>query len=193
MTTPDARTERLVANRRAAAIKKQESTLAALEGMVARGDRVTFTDVQRTAGVSTWFVYNNPVVRLAIEAAIRDQEDRSIIEPNKPSDDRTAAGRRVELANARNEIRDLRAERDRLRQRLQRSLGDQIDTMSKRELVEQLRVAEQENSRLQAELRSVATELTTSNRDRDEAIADREGAQLALRQMMRGVPSEGPS
>lgn len=187
MTTIDSRTDRLVANRRAAAAKKQTHTLAAIEQMLERGTRVTFVEVQRTAGVSTWFVYNNPTIRWAIESAIRAQHDHHAAEATRPLDDRSLPGLRAELANARAEIRDLRDERDRLRRRLQRDLGDQVDAHSKRELLERLRVFEQENTRLQDTLRTTTAELATMKRERDTAVADLEGTQLALRQTMRQV------
>ncbi|WP_256838194.1 DUF6262 family protein [Ornithinimicrobium faecis] len=185
MTTIDRRTERLVANRRAAAAEKQAHTLATIERMLERGAQINFVEVQRTAGVSTWFVYNNPTIRLAVESAIRAQHDHQAVKATKPLDDRTLAGLRAELANARVEIRDLREERDRLRRRLQRNLGDQVDDRSKRELLERLRVLEQENSQLQDTLRTTTTELVTMMLERDTAVADLEGTQLALRQTMR--------
>lgn len=186
--TTDARTERLVANRRAAAAAKQADTLAVVEQMLSRDERVTFVEVQRASGVSTWFVYNNLAVRHAIEFAIRDQRESQAAETTRPVDDRTLPGLRAELANARAEIRDLRDERDRLRHRLQRNLGEQVDALSKGEMLERLRVAEQENAQLQSELRSTADDLATSNRQRNEAVADLEGTRLALRQTLRPVP-----
>ncbi len=187
MTTTDLRTDRLVANRRAAAAKKQTHTLATIEQMLERGTQVTFVEVQRTAGVSTWFVYNNPTIRQAIESAIRVQHEHHAVETTKPLDDRTLPGLRAELTNARAEVHDLREERDRLRRRLQRDLGDQVDAHGKRELLERLRVLEQENSQLQDTLRTTTTELATTKRERDTAVADLEGTQLALRQTMRQV------
>lgn len=187
MTSTDERTDRLVANRRAAAAEKQTHTLATLEQMLGRGARVTFVEVQRTAGVSTWFVYNNPIIRSAVESAIRAQHDHHAAEAANPVDDRTLPGLRAELANARAEIRDLREERDQLRRRLQRDLGDQVDAHSKRELLERLRVLEQENAQLQDALRTKTAELAATKRERDTAVADLEGTQLALRQTMRQV------
>lgn len=187
MNTPDRRTERLVANRRAAAAEKQAHTVATIERMLERGAKINFVEVQRTAGVSTWFVYNNPTIRLAVESAIRAQHDHQAAEATKPLDDRTLAGLRTELANARVEIRDLREERDRLRRFLQRDLGDQVDARSKRELLERLRVLEKENSQLQDSLRTTTTEAATMKRERDTAVADLEGTQLALRQTMLRV------
>ncbi len=192
MTQTDSRTDRLVASRRAAAAKKQTHTLATIEQMLERGTRVTFVEVQRTAGVSTWFVYNNPTIRAAVESAIGAQHDQRATEATKPVDDRTVPGLRAELANARTEIRDLREERDRLRHRLQRDLGDQVDAHSKRELLERLRALEQENSRLQNTLRTTTADLAATRRERDTVVADLDGAQLALRQTMRQVATGPP-
>ena len=186
-TTTDPRTDRLVANRRAAAAKKHTHTLATIEQMLACGARVTFVDVQRAAGVSTWFVYNNPRIRDAIESAARLQEHHRTAEATKPADDRTLPGLRTDLANARAEIRDLRDERDQLKRRLQRDLGHQVDAHSKQELLERLRFLEQENSLLQNALRTATAELAATKRERDTAIADLEGTQLALRQTMHPV------
>ncbi|MDQ3357359.1 MAG: DUF6262 family protein [Actinomycetota bacterium] len=187
MTSTDPRTERLVANRRVAAAEKQARALATIERMVERGARVTFIEVQRAAKVSTWFVYNNPAIRQAIESAIREQHDHHAGETTNPLDDRTLPGLRTELANTRAEIRDLREERDRLRRRLQRDLGDQIDAHSRRELLERLRVLEQESSQLRDTLGTTTAELATTKRERDTAVADLEGTQLALRQTIRPV------
>lgn len=183
--TADSRTERLVANRRAAAAEKRTHTLATVERMLSRGERVNFIEVQRTAGVSTWFVYNNPTVRHVIEAAMRGQRDHKTTDAAKPLDSRTLPGLRAEVANARAEIRDLRDERDRLRRRLQRDLGDQVGALGKRELLERLRVVEQENAQLQSALHTTTAELATIKQERDEAVADLEGTRLALRQTMR--------
>lgn len=169
--TPDARTERLVANRRAAAAEKRTNALTIIDQMLSGSERVNFVEVHRAAGVSTWFVYNNPDVRHRIEAAMREQNDNKKTTTAQPLDDRTASGLRAELTDARIEIRDLRDERDRLRQRLQRDLGDQIDALGRKELLERLRVTEQDNTQLQTALRTTETELATTTRERDEAVA----------------------
>lgn len=187
MNYRDPRTELLVANRRAAAAAKKTSTLTALEGIIHRGERVSFKAVQRAAGVSTWYVYNNRDVRASIEAAISDQGRQGLPPSMSRLDGRTVPGLQTELANARAEIRDLRDERSRLKQRLQRSLGNQVDSMSRQDMAEELASANKEIAALRSELESATASLAVCNRERDEAIADREGAQLALRQTMRSV------
>lgn len=184
---PDAvaRTERLIADRRQAAADKRAHTLETIERLLARRERVTFADVQRAAGVSTWFVYNNAAVRAAIEGAMREQRDEQANTTVKTADDRTGQGLRAELADARAEIRDLRDERERLRLRLQRNLGEQINATSKRELLERLRVLEDENKQLQKTLRTANDELAAARRELEQSQAELDGARLALRQMMR--------
>ncbi|MGH8961388.1 MAG: DUF6262 family protein [Jatrophihabitantaceae bacterium] len=189
MTDTAPRTPRLVATRRQAAADKQAHALATIDRMLARGKRVSFVDVHRAAGVSTWFVYNNLTVRDAIEQAIRHQRERQGANLATPADDRSLPGLRTELAHARAEIRDLRAERDRLRHRLQRDLGEQLDAMSNRELLERVRSLEQENEQLRAAVGSTTEELATSRRDLEQALADLDGTRLAIRQMMRDQAS----
>lgn len=186
-TDTSARTERLIADRRQAAAKKQAQTLEVIERLLALKERVTFADVHRAAKVSTWFVYNNAVVRSAINDAMRVQSDEQPASAVKTTDDRTTQGVRAELADARAEIRDLREERGRLRLRLQRNLGDQIDVASKRDLLERLRVLEDENEQLQQTLLAANTEHANVRLELEQAQSELDGARLALRQTMRAV------
>lgn len=185
MTDTAARTERLVATRRRAAAEKQARALAIVERLLARGEHVSFVDVHRAAGVSTWFVYNNPAVRNAIERAIRHQRALPAAGRTTSADDRSLPGLRTELAHARCEIRDLRDERDRLRTRLRRDLGDHVDALTKRDVLERVRALELETEQLRSTLRAATDELATKTRDLDQALADLEGTRLAIRQMMR--------
>ena len=185
MTDTAARTKRLVDARRQAAAEKQARALATVDRLLARGEHLSFIDVHRAAGVSTWFVYNNPTVRSAIEQAIRHQHERHADSGTTPADDRSLPGLRTELAHARSEIRDLRDERDRLRTRLRRDLGDQVDALAKQDVLERVRALELETEQLRSTLRAASDELATKTRDLDQALADLEGTRLAIRQMMR--------
>lgn len=129
MTRSDAseRTERLVANRKHAAAKKQEKTLLVIRTLAQQNHRISFKMVERAASVSTWFVYNNPEVRSAIDEAMRDQNSISPDPNHEVANVRSIRSLRTEIANAREEIKDLRVERVNLRQKLERKLGQQID------------------------------------------------------------------
>jgi HAMP domain-containing protein len=179
------RTARLVAAREDAARGTQKRTLKAIQEMRSRQDRISFAAVQRAAGVSTWFVYNNRQVRAAIEEAIALQDT----EPSQAStparrDDRTLPGLRSDLVDARDEIRALRTERDRLRQRLQRVLGNEITNLSLQEAAQRVGELEQQNQQLQTELIAVERERGTLSRKVSTLEDELTGARAALRRMM---------
>jgi hypothetical protein len=93
---------------------KRARVLQAVEELVRTGRPITFAAVARTARVSTWLVYADGV-RHHIEAAMRGQTvqpttDEQVSRPASP------ASLRTDLELAREEIRSLRAERDKLRQ-----------------------------------------------------------------------------
>ena len=100
----------------------------------------------RAAGVSTWLVYTDGL-REHLDAARRRQAQPtgSPASTAAPGDQAplTPAGLRTDLALARDEIRRLRAEHDKLRHRLRLQLGAEIDRPDRAELI--TRVAELES------------------------------------------------
>lgn len=124
----DPRTTRIFPHRQQASRAKQTQALTALYAMQARQETISFAAVDRAAKVSTWLLYNNPASRAAIEEAIALQLTQTTSDAAGQRDDRPAPGLKAELLDARDEIRLLRIERDKLRQRLQRTLGPRSAT-----------------------------------------------------------------
>ena len=96
---------------------KRRRALAALEAMEASGASITFTAVANAAGVSTWLVYAQGI-REHIDAARGRQTNDSLAPMPTPSGKHTMTptSLRTELAIARDQIKTLRAERDKLQQ-----------------------------------------------------------------------------
>lgn len=69
MSTREDRITRLTERRRADSARKKAAALAAIDNLLRAGQAVTFAAVERSARVSSWFVYNNAEVRATIEAA----------------------------------------------------------------------------------------------------------------------------
>ena len=187
MSNSHQRTERLIADRKAVSVRKQKEALEALSKLVEAGEIISFTTVYKAAGVSSWFVYNNEIVRSAVKEEIRKQTLQQRMEPQMRTDSRTVRGLRTELANARSEINELRKDRERLRHYLQRNLGDQLEKRRLEELPAKIQQLKDSNMELSGELEVARAALKKCEQERDEAKANAEGAHLALRQMMKEV------
>jgi hypothetical protein len=110
-----------VAARAADSRDKRRRALDAVQNLEAAGEPVTFPAVARSARVSTWLVYA-PGVREHVEAARRRQTV-----PGIDTSSTTPLATRTDLALAREEIMRLRADRDKLQQRLRLQLGAEIE------------------------------------------------------------------
>lgn len=149
------------------------------------GQRLTVARIARDAQVSTWFVYNTSELITAIRDAMQDQIDNG----PRPNHDTPApvTGRSVatDLSLAREEIRDLRLQRDKLRVRLQLSLGADLDTTTREEFVARIDVLESENATVRAELATARRALAAHEKNIAQLTEDLDGARLSLRRMMR--------
>lgn len=108
-------------SRRLDSARKRQRVRQAIDEMLSSGDPVTFAAVARGARVSTWLVYADGV-REHVEQAMKRQAaqpaagQRSGLTPS-------AASLRTDLELARAQIRDLRAERDKLLSHIRLQLG----------------------------------------------------------------------
>lgn len=132
----DARVERLRASRAKDSEVKTARALDAVQDLLRRGPRITVACVARDAAVSTWFVYNQPEVHQAVQDGIAAQRAQgyrrcAVSETQQAS----VAGLRTDLALAREEIKDLKTERDRLRNRVRLSLGAELDEADRNSLI----------------------------------------------------------
>ena len=116
-TANQARAAALKAARAKDSELKRRRALAALEALEASGALITFTAVAKAAGVSTWLVYASGI-REHIDAARHRQAHHGGAPAPTPSAKRTTTSDslRTDLAIAREQIKTLRAERDKLQQ-----------------------------------------------------------------------------
>jgi hypothetical protein len=181
--SPKSPAEVLAAARRADSLRKRQSVLDALQTMIAEGERITFKAVARKAGVSTWLVYAEGV-REHIDSAIRKQEHAPVA-AQQDGRQASSASLKADLAIAREEIAALRSERDRLRDAVRQQLGQQLDQVSNRHLVDRItelteacRGLEQTRDRALAEAEALRLQVTTLD-------ADLTAVRTSLRRMIR--------
>jgi hypothetical protein len=172
MSTTTDRTAALRAARAKDSHDKRVPVLAAIQAIEAAGTPVTAAAVATTAGVSSWLVYADGM-REHLDAARRRQAEHDLIpvpattpETKAPL---TPAALRTDLAPAREQLRQLRAERDQLRARLRLQLGAEIEGPQRAELINRV-----------ADLEAVARQLAT---ERDARAAEADQAQRHAREL----------
>ena len=190
--TATTRTQAMLAARAKASHDKRQRALAAVRDLEAAGTPVTATTVATAAGVSTWLVYADGV-REHLEAAQRRQADRepgpSTAAPPGRGEPVSQATLRTSLAVARDEIRLLREERDKLRARLRLQLGAEIEGPDRAELIARVTSLQAASRQLAAERDARAAEASHAQRRirelEDELTAARESLRRAIRQVNR--------
>ena len=190
--TATTRTQAMLAARAKASHDKRQRALAAVRDLEAAGTPVTATTVATAAGVSTWLVYADGV-REHLEAAQRRQADRepgpSTAAPPGRGEPVSQATLRTSLAVARDEIRRLREERDKLRARLRLQLGAEIEGPDRAELIARVTSLQAASRQLAAERDARAAEASHAQRQvrelQDDLTAARESLRRAIRQVNR--------
>lgn len=180
--TPQA-TAAMIAARRRDSHERRARVTQAIEAMLADGTPITFTSVARHARVSTWLVHADGV-REALERA-RDQQRAEPATPPPLGREANQASLRTDLALARDEIKRLRAQVDELRSKLRRSLGNQLDNLTRTDLIARVDELVDHNTRLLAEthqLRASNDVLTARTAELEDDLA---AARTSLRRMIR--------
>jgi Family of unknown function (DUF6262) len=164
-TAHEARTAVLRAARAKDSAHKRQRALAAIEALEATGTPITFTAVAKAAGVSTWLVYAEGV-REHVDAARQRQTNQATRRPPRPPGNQptTPASLRTDLAVARQEIGRLRAERDKLAQRLRLKLGAEIEGPDTLQLLTRVGDLEAINRQLVAARESLRRVIKDQNR-----------------------------
>ena len=183
------RAQAMLAARAKASHDKRQRALAAIQALEAAGTPVAATAVATAAGVSTWLVYADGV-REHLEAARRRQAERGHapgpVTPPARGEPVTHASLRTDLAIARDEIRRLRAERDKLRARLRLQLGAEIEGPDRAELIARVASLEAASRQLASERDARAAEASHAQRRvrelEDELTAARESLRRVIRQ-----------
>ena len=190
--TAATRTRAMLAARAKDSHDKRQRVLAAIRALEAAGTPVTATAVATAAGVSTWLVYADGV-REQLETARRRQAEHGpgpgTTAPATRGQPVTQASLRTDLAVARDEIRRLRDERDKLRARLRLQLGAEIEGPGRAELIARVATLEAASRQLAAERDARTAEASHAQHHirelEDELTAARESLRRAIRQANR--------
>ncbi|MGW3926491.1 DUF6262 family protein [Streptomyces microflavus] len=155
----------LLESRRRDSQQKRARVLSTVNAMKARGEAITFLGVARAAGVSNWLVYAAGV-REHIEEARKGQVRTKAREKTSGSQASTAS-LATDLQLARAELATVREERDRLKEAVQRHLGQQLHQAGAKELAARV------------------NELQEVKKDLEKRLADSEAGRQGLREALQ--------
>lgn len=187
MTAQETRAANLTAARRRDSQDKRQRVQEAVAALERAGVAITFAAVAKAARVSTWLVYADGV-RQHIDAGRDRQAEHGIADKPQPLPERmqaTSAGLRTDLAIARQEIKALREERDRLRGRLRLQLGAELDSSTRTELVGRIAELDSRNRELLLAADASQKENTTLRAQVSELEDDLTAARESLRRVIR--------
>jgi hypothetical protein len=184
----NSRTRAMLAARAKDSQDKRDRALAAIASLETAGAPVTPAAVAAAAGVSTWLVYADGV-REHVQAARQRQGCNA---PDRPGAAVPAGGEPVTLASlrtdlgvAREQVRQLRAERDKLLGRLRLRLGAEIEGPERAELITRISQLEAATRKLAAERDARATEASHAQHRITELEDELTAARESLRRVMR--------
>lgn len=178
--------------RRADGRLKRQRALDAIEAIEASGSPITFPAVARRAGVSVSLLYADRELAGRIAAGRERQRqagrDRAWQLPARSLV--TEASLRVELANAKDQIRRLTEEIAALHQRLARQLGAEADAARGLALMPALDELEQRAAELEAESHRQREQIARLEADSRELTETLEAARAMNRELMNELNRE---
>ncbi|MFB6843994.1 DUF6262 family protein [Streptomyces sp. NPDC056373] len=189
MTAREARAAALKAARERDSQDKRRRVLEVLDSMQRTGTKITFARVAKEAGVSNWLAYS-PGLREPIEAARRRQEELGVeatADAVPPQSRVSNASLKTDLALAQQQVKELREERNRLRERLRLQLGTELNHTEASELTMRLDELSRENLALTKEIQQTQADNRTLRTTIENLEDDLTAARQSLRKMIRGT------
>lgn len=165
---------------------KRSRAIQACTDLVASGIPATHTNVARKANVSTWLTYNVPEIRSAIEQASALQMRDGLINPPplRTGQRATPESIHTDLLLAQKHVRELREENIKLRKRLERQLGSEVEGANIDELVERVHDLERMNRQLNTEAAERDKQIKTQHTRIRELESENESQADVVRAMM---------
>ena len=182
----DDRTRALHEAKRADSRRKHNRATATVKRLVDTGSRVSFARVAREANVSTWLVYNSAELKTAIQDAINHQNAEGVKQaPARPATALSNASLMTDLALARAEIKSVKLERDTLRKRIERVLGDEVREVDRGQLVERITELEQLLRTAHADLADAKKTITALTDQTEELTEQLDAVRILNQQLIR--------
>lgn len=189
MSNHEARAAALKAARERDSQDKRRRVLEVLDSLQRAGAKITFARVAKEAGVSSWLAYS-PGLREHIDAARRRQEELGIeatADAVPPQTRVSNASLKTDLSLAQQQVKELREERNRLRERLRIQLGTELNHTDSSELTARVEELNCANAALTKDLQQAQADNRALHDTIEGLEDDLTAARQSLRKMMRAT------
>ncbi|MFJ6281322.1 hypothetical protein [Arthrobacter subterraneus] len=159
-------TARLIAAKRADSQRRREAVLKAIAAHTQAGKPITTAGIARSAGVSTWLIYNVPDLLDAVRsAAAQNHAKEDTARKSAP----TINGLRNEMSLLNGRLTKTTAERDQLKKALKTKLGAQVELETTGELKTRIGLLERSLERARLDLEDSQTRSSLLRDDLEDA------------------------
>ena len=146
------RTARLIAAKKADSQRRREAVLKAIAAHTKAGQSITTAGIARSAGVSTWLIYNVPDLLDAVRSAAAQSHTKDDAGGISTGSAPTINGLHNEMSLLNGRLTKATAERDQLKKALKTKLGAQLELETTGELKTRIGLLERSLERARLDL-----------------------------------------
>lgn len=185
------RTARLISAKRADAQRRREAVLKAIAAHTKAGRSITVAGIARSAGVSTWLIYNVPDLLEAVRSAAAQSHAKEDTGRKSTGPAPTINGLRNEVMMLNARLTKAASERDQLKKALKNKLGAQLELETAGELKTRIGLLERSLERARLDLEDSQTRSNLLRDDLEDAQDELRAARRINQMLMKENSQQG--
>ncbi|WP_026545006.1 hypothetical protein [Arthrobacter sp. 35/47] len=185
------RTAQLIAAKRADSQRRREAVLKAIAAHTKAGKSITTAGIARSAGVSTWLIYNVPDLLDAVRSAAAQSHAKEDTARESTGSAPTINGLRNEISMLNARLTKAAAERDQLKKALKNKLGAQVELETARELRTRIGLLERSLERARLDLEDSQTRSNLLRDDLDDTQDELRAARRINQMLIKENSQQG--
>lgn len=185
------RTARLIAAKRADGQRRRDAVFKAIAAHTKAGRSITVSGIARSAGVSTWLIYNVPDLLEAVRSAAAHSHAKEDAGRKSTGSAPTMNGLGNEVVMLSARLTRTAAERDQLKKALRKKIGEQLELETQGELKTRIGLLERSLERARVDLEESQTRSSLLRDDLEDAQDELRAARRINQMLMRENSQEG--
>ncbi|NOJ61638.1 hypothetical protein [Arthrobacter sp. 260] len=185
------RTARLIAAKKADSQRRREAVLKAIAAHTKAGQSITTAGIARSAGVSTWLIYNVPDLLEAIRGAAAQSHAKEDTVRKSTGSAPTINSLRNEVSMLNARLTKTAAEREQLKKALRNKIGEQLELETSGELKTRIGLLERSLERARLDLEDSQTRSSLLRDDLEDAQDELRAARRINQMLIKEHSQQG--